>query len=174
MQRALVATKIEKMFSKPLIGVLDGHRDSVRCMVRCHHRLVDLFTGSCDGEIRHWDIAKKSCIRSIRAHEGFVRGWFVISHLNVFISLLLGLVLSHDDEYILSCGDDGIVKQWEVPSLKQIQDLDAEAAEDGGNLVRLGEVDVGALSTTVTVSHSTYMIFFNVFLFLSACQDLVR
>lgn len=74
LQRALVATKMEKMFSKPLIGVLDGHRDAVRCMSRCHRRLVDLFTGSCDGDIRHWNIAKKTCIRSIRAHEGFIRG----------------------------------------------------------------------------------------------------
>lgn len=132
-QRAIVATKMEKMFAKPLVGVLDGHRDSVRCMARCHSRLTDLFTGSCDGEIRHWNTAKKCCLRSIRAHEGFVRG----------------VVVSHDDVSLFSCGDDGVVKQWELAVMKPLPEMDMDEAADTGNLVTLSEVDVEAMGRRI-------------------------
>lgn len=62
-----------------------------------------------------------------------------------------GLILSHDDESMFSCGDDGIIKEWEVPSLKQLEDMDLDNANESGNLVPLGDDDVTALAKSITV-----------------------
>ena len=32
--RALNATKLERVFAKPFLGALDGHRDGVRCLAK--------------------------------------------------------------------------------------------------------------------------------------------
>ena len=39
-QRALVATKLERMYAKPFIGALDGHSDSVNCCATSRNSLV--------------------------------------------------------------------------------------------------------------------------------------
>jgi len=49
--RALNATKLERVFAKPFIASLDGHRDGVCCMCKSKQRLNSIFSGSCDGEV---------------------------------------------------------------------------------------------------------------------------
>ena len=39
-QRALVATKMERMFAKPFVGAMDGHSDSVNCCATSRQSLV--------------------------------------------------------------------------------------------------------------------------------------
>ena len=53
-------------------------------------------SGSCDGEIRIWNLAKQECFQAIQAHTGFVRG----------------LCMNHDGTVFISAGEDKIVKQW--------------------------------------------------------------
>lgn len=139
-QRALTAAKLEKMFSKPLIGVLDGHRDAVRVLARPHLRVDDIFSGCCDGEIRHWQVSEQRCLHSIRAHTGFVRG----------------LSLNFDDTFLLSCGDDGVVKRWDIEKLKNIASMDKPQEIDNlgwgdhsGNLVQLIESDISNLTKVI-------------------------
>ncbi|XP_044501362.1 DDB1- and CUL4-associated factor 13-like isoform X2 [Mangifera indica] len=55
--RALNAAKLEKIFARPFIGAMDGHRDGVSCMAKNPNYLKGLFSGSMDGDIRLWDIA---------------------------------------------------------------------------------------------------------------------
>ena len=50
--RALNATKLERVFAKPFLGSLDGHRDGVHVMRKHPRSLSLLFSGSCDGEVR--------------------------------------------------------------------------------------------------------------------------
>ena len=104
--RALRAAKLERHFAKPLVGVLEGHTDAIWSMALNPRNLVALLSGSCDGEIRLWDIpAKKIMWRNLAAHTGFVRGLSVCAQGDTF----------------LSCGDDKLVKVW---SMNQSPDED--------------------------------------------------
>ena len=49
--RALNATKLERVFAKPLLGALEGHKDGVHCMCKHPTRLSVLLSGSYDGEV---------------------------------------------------------------------------------------------------------------------------
>lgn len=95
--KALVSTKVDKMFAKPFIGALDGHSDSVHCMSTVRNKVVPFITGACDGEIKVWDLSRRTCFWSaVGAHTGFVRGVAPDVEGNSFFS----------------CGDDKLIKQW--------------------------------------------------------------
>jgi hypothetical protein len=49
--RATNAAKMERMFARPFICSLDGHRDSVQCLTKHATQLSLLLSGSCDGEV---------------------------------------------------------------------------------------------------------------------------
>lgn len=95
--RALNATKLDKVFAKPFARALAGHRDAVSCLARSRTRLVDIASGSCDGELRIWDLATGSCQWSTAAHNGFVRG----------------VAWAPDGDSLWTCGDDRLVKYWQ-------------------------------------------------------------
>ncbi|KAK2999472.1 hypothetical protein RJ639_023202 [Escallonia herrerae] len=63
--RALNAAKLEKIFARPFIGAMDGHRDSVSCMAKNPNHLKGIFSGSMDGDIRLWDIASSVRLWSV-------------------------------------------------------------------------------------------------------------
>ncbi|XP_078585308.1 DDB1- and CUL4-associated factor 13-like [Branchiostoma floridae x Branchiostoma japonicum] len=98
--RALNATKLERVFAKPFVGALDGHRDGVNCMAKHTGSLSTLLTGACDGEIKIWNLASRDCRRTIQAHSGFVRG----------------LCVTPDHSNFLSIGDDKTIKMWSLTS----------------------------------------------------------
>ncbi|KAI4840675.1 protein SOF1 [Plasmodium brasilianum] len=109
-KRALNATKIDKIFAKPLVKCLDGHDDSIRCICVSNKNLTDLYSGSCNGFINTWNILDKKLMRKLKAHDGFVRG----------------LCTSYDDKYLFSCGDDKYIKQWTIEKNKNINELTEE------------------------------------------------
>jgi hypothetical protein len=47
--RALNATKLERVFARPFIGVLNGHSDGVECISIGYTTPPLLVSGSCDG-----------------------------------------------------------------------------------------------------------------------------
>lgn len=94
--RALNATKLERVFAKPFIGSLDGHRDAVSCIGKHPKSLSFLVSGAYDGEVKVWDIPQKTCIRSFAAHEGIVRG----------------ITFNTDGENFITVGDDKIIRTW--------------------------------------------------------------
>jgi len=97
-QRALNAVKLERVFAKPLLGSLDGHRDSIVGLAKHPSSLSTICSASSDGEIRVWNLTERRCLANWQAHEGVVRGiTFVPSGKN-----------------ILSCGDDKTVKLWDA------------------------------------------------------------
>lgn len=49
--RALNATKLERLFAKPFLSSLDGHRDGVNCMAKHPKSLSTVLSGACDGEV---------------------------------------------------------------------------------------------------------------------------
>lgn len=94
--RALNATKLEKVFAKPFVGSLDGHRDAVSCLTKHPKQLSFILSGSYDGEVKVWDIAQRTCLRSFTAHEGIVRS----------------LTYNSDAKHFLTVGDDKTIRTW--------------------------------------------------------------
>ncbi|KAK6637130.1 hypothetical protein RUM44_007544 [Polyplax serrata] len=96
--KALNAVKLERVFAKPFVGNLDGHSDGVSCMSKHPNRLSLLLSAAYDGEVKLWNLTSRKCIRSIRAHDGYIRG-------TTFLP---------DGEHFLSVGDDKTIKIWET------------------------------------------------------------
>lgn len=49
--KALNAVKLERVFAKPFVGNLDGHKDGVSCITKHPKRLSVLLSGAYDGEV---------------------------------------------------------------------------------------------------------------------------
>jgi WD repeat and SOF domain-containing protein 1 len=94
--RALTAVKLDNMFAKPFIGALDGHHDGIWCMTSIRSNLIPFISGSCDGELRIWDLATRKVAWNTIAHTGYVRG--VAPDVTGFT--------------FYSCGDDKTIKHW--------------------------------------------------------------
>uniref|UniRef100_A0A671VVB3 DDB1- and CUL4-associated factor 13 n=1 Tax=Sparus aurata TaxID=8175 RepID=A0A671VVB3_SPAAU len=96
--QALNSTKLDRVFAKPFLASLDGHRDGVNCMAKHTSSLSTLLSGSCDGEVKVWNLTKHECVRTLQAHEGFVRG----------------MVVRHCGTSFFTVGDDKTIKQWKM------------------------------------------------------------
>lgn len=49
--KAMNAVKLERVFAKPFIGNLDGHKDGVSCLAKHPKSLSLLLSGAYDGEV---------------------------------------------------------------------------------------------------------------------------
>lgn len=96
--KAIVATKLDKIFAKPFIGALDGHADGVYCQAVIRNKNVPFISGACDGEVRVWDMSRRVTVWNTHAHQGFVRGIAPDVSGNAFYT----------------CGDDKYVKLWRL------------------------------------------------------------
>ncbi len=94
--RALNSTKLERVFAKPFLDNLDGHKDGVHCLYKHPNQLNILLSGACDGEIKIWNLTTKKCIQTYVAHDGFVRG----------------ICMNQYSDNFISCGNDKIIKHW--------------------------------------------------------------
>ena len=63
-QRALNAVKLERVFAKPFLGSLDGHRDGLTCVSKHPSSLSTLCSASADGEVRVWHLTERKCLAS--------------------------------------------------------------------------------------------------------------
>lgn len=80
-QRALNATKLERVFAKPFIGNMSGHGDVVSNLMKHQTKLSVMASGSYDGQIKIWNLSTRKCLRTIQAHNSMVRS-MCISRLN--------------------------------------------------------------------------------------------
>lgn len=94
--RALNAVKLERVFAKPFVCSLDGHRDSVSCISKHPQKLSSIISGAFDGEIRVWDVVQQNCTKNFTAHQGVVRG----------------ITYTPNGEHFISLGDDKTIKTW--------------------------------------------------------------
>ncbi|KAJ3216923.1 rRNA-processing protein sof1 [Dinochytrium kinnereticum] len=94
--RALNAVKLERLFAKPFIAALSGHRDGVYCLAKHPTNLTSMLSGSADGEIRLWSLQTQKTVWSAIGHQGFVRGICAVPNSNTFIT----------------AGEDKVVKFW--------------------------------------------------------------
>ncbi|XP_058810747.1 DDB1- and CUL4-associated factor 13 [Phymastichus coffea] len=107
--RALNAVKLDRVFAKPFIGNLEGHKDSVTCLSKHPTKLQILLSGAFDGHVKVWNLPQRTCERSILAHDGNVRG----------------IAYSPDGEHFITIGDDKTIKTWksEKPDDEDEEDL---------------------------------------------------
>ncbi|XP_063986211.1 DDB1- and CUL4-associated factor 13 [Diachasmimorpha longicaudata] len=105
--RALNAVKLDRVFAKPFIGNLEGHKDGVSAICKHPAKLSVIVSGSCDGEVKIWDLPQRICYRSILAHDGILRA----------------ITFSNDAENFITVGDDKMIKTWRFHT-------DAESQED--------------------------------------------
>ncbi|CAM8937932.1 unnamed protein product [Rhodiola kirilowii] len=103
--RALNAAKLDKIYARPFVGAMDGHRDAVSCMAKNPNYLKGIFSGSFDGDIRLWDIATRKTVCQFTGHQKAVRG----------------LTVSTDGRVLVSCGIDSTVRLWRVQDPTQIE-----------------------------------------------------
>lgn len=80
-QRALNATKLERVFAKPFIGNMSGHGDVVSNLMKHQTKLSIMASGAYDGQIKIWNLSTRKCLRTIQAHNSMVRA-MCISRLN--------------------------------------------------------------------------------------------
>lgn len=98
--RALNSVKLDRVFAKPFVGNLSGHKDSVSTLCKHPNHLSILISGAFDGEVRVWNLPRRECTRSFLAHDGIVRGITNTSSENHFITI----------------GDDKTIKTWDLES----------------------------------------------------------
>lgn len=97
-KRAVNAVKLDRHFSKPFVASLSGHIDGVQCMAKNPASLSMIVSGSCDGELRRWNLTdhKHGSVWTASAHQGFVRG----------------LAFARNGHHFISAADDKTVKLW--------------------------------------------------------------
>ena len=95
-QRAINAAKLDKIFAKPFLGALEGHTDVVQCMMKHPLSLSTIISGSCDGEVRLWNLPTRKCVRKINAYSSIVRGICAPQH----------------GQYFFTIDNQAAIKQW--------------------------------------------------------------
>lgn len=98
--RALNAVKLDKIFARPFLGNLEGHRDGVQVLHKHPRSLSLLLSGACDGEVKVWNLAERTCVRTLQAHRGMVRG----------------IAFLGDGHRFITVGDDKNIKTWRTES----------------------------------------------------------
>jgi len=96
--RAVIATKIEKIFAQPFLANLSGHADGVAVFAKTSEYLSRFASGDFSGEIRYWDLSHKKTMFSLRAHDKFIKG----------------ISFDRFGHNIFSCGDDDIVSIFNI------------------------------------------------------------
>lgn len=97
-QRAMNSVKLEKVFAKPFIGSLDGHRDGITCVAKHPGALSKMASAASDGEVRLWQLADRKCTDTWQAHDGVIRG----------------LTYTPSGDQLLTCADDKTIKTWDA------------------------------------------------------------
>ncbi|OWF35953.1 DDB1- and CUL4-associated factor 13-like [Mizuhopecten yessoensis] len=103
--RALNVTKLERVFAKPFVGALDGHKDGLNTLCKHPTSLSHLLSGSCDGEVRVWNLAHRQCVSCVQAHDGIVQG----------------LAFHPSGNRFITCGSDKVIKQWSLSAEGQVE-----------------------------------------------------
>lgn len=94
--KALNAVKLERVFAKPFVSNLEGHKDAVSCVCKHPSKLSTLMSGAYDGEVKTWSLTHGTCTRTILAHDGIVRGMTYVP----------------DGERFITVGDDKTIKTY--------------------------------------------------------------
>lgn len=90
--------KLTRIFAKPFIHNLEGHKDGVSCVAKHPGKLSNLLSGSFNGEVIIWNLPTGKTERTILAHDGVVRG----------------ITFDNKGEHFFTVGDDTSIKLWKT------------------------------------------------------------
>lgn len=90
--------KLTRIFAKPFIHNLEGHKDGVSCVAKHPGKLSNLLSGSFDGEVVIWNLPTAKVERKILAHDGIVRG----------------IAFDNSGENFYTVGEDSTIKLWKT------------------------------------------------------------
>ncbi|XP_031834379.1 DDB1- and CUL4-associated factor 13 [Nomia melanderi] len=96
--RALNAVKLERVFAKPFVANLDGHKDGVSILCKHPTQLSTLVSGAFDGELKVWNLMQRTCERTFLAHDDIIRG----------------IVYSTNADHLITVGNDKTIKLWKA------------------------------------------------------------
>ena len=114
--RAVRAAKLDRMFAKPFIGAMAGHRDTIDALAVDPTSLTSLASGAADGTIIHWNPSVKKMNREFAdAHRGAVTG----------------LTFTPDGVAMLSSSRDKTVKLWDPQASDSLSVYLAESSLTG-------------------------------------------
>lgn len=96
--RALNAVKLDRMFAKPFVSCLSGHRDGVTKICSNTNRVSWLASGCMNGEIRLWDL----------------KTGFNMAHFDAHTSKINGLCFSPPGSVLISSGLDSLINIFTI------------------------------------------------------------
>lgn len=97
--RAIRAAKLDRMFAKPFVSALPGHRDTIQSIATDYNNLSCLVSGAVDGGLIFWDMMTKKAKATIDdAHRHSIDG----------------VVISPDGVACLSASRDKTIKMWDL------------------------------------------------------------
>ncbi|GAB1863217.1 DDB1- and CUL4-associated factor 13 [Camponotus japonicus] len=111
--KALNAVKLERVFAKPFVGNLEGHKDAISCICKHPSQLSTLLSGAYDGEVKMWNLAKGTCIRTLLAHDGIIRAATFVP----------------DGKRFITIGDDKTIKTWDATNNEKDEPLNTIASK---------------------------------------------
>ncbi|KAL6261954.1 hypothetical protein P5V15_007038 [Pogonomyrmex californicus] len=134
--------------------ILSGHFSTVTSL-NFHENENYLISSGRDRVLILWDISKGTSIRILPVYEG-IEGTFIIStkHLPTFITSR-----KSDGIYVVSAGEKGVVKIWEMTTGRQIYEQDNSlvpaAKEEGGlSITHLLYNSIHNIFAVVSVDHN--------------------
>lgn len=117
--RALNAVKLDRVFAKPFIGCLEGHKDGVSSVCKHPERLSIFLSGAFDGEIKIWNLPQRTCEKTILAHDGIIRG----------------ITFAEETEHFISVGDDKTIKTWKINESTNYDDNNEDDKDEPINTI---------------------------------------
>lgn len=97
--RAIRGAKLDRMFAKPFVSALSGHRETIQCIATDYNNLSTVVSGAVDGGLIIWDaMTKKAKINVAEAHRHSIDG----------------VTISPDGVACLSASRDKTIKMWDL------------------------------------------------------------
>lgn len=121
--RAVNAAKMDRMFSKPFVGALEGHVDGVYTLAKDPRRVGVVAGGGGDGEvIVHSLSLRRPILKLPQAHRGMVTGLAWSAHAR------------DTHRSLISCSStDASIKVWRSPLIAgHLANAGVEGEDDGG------------------------------------------
>lgn len=96
--RAIRASKLDRMFAKPFVSALSGHRDTIQCIAADPTNVATFVSGAMDGGVCAWDVMRGRPRKVIDAHRHAVEG----------------ITVAPDGVACFSASRDRTVKMWDM------------------------------------------------------------